>query len=335
MKKVSFYLQYLAVISVVSIFRHLPRGFFFFLGRTVSRILFLMPQMGRISMMNLAVVFPEMTKKEHKRIALKSLENLVVSLCEFFWCQGRKVPDELFDFLPETDAAAEAGHRHPLPGAIFVTPHLGNWEFAGMELALHYKFPLATIVRSPRNPWLNRLISSGRMVEGVTIVYSKGAVRGMVSALREGRSVGILIDQNTRLSQGGDFVDFFGMPVPVSMAPAHLARKANRFVAVGTMIRNGRRFRAILRPLPKEAAAYKTDRELTQAIMNITMEFIRAYPEQYLWMYRRFQNIPPSAPEEIRRRFPPYASEPRKRFFRKGTPEYEAAKERQKNSPEE
>ena len=333
MKNLSYYLQYLAVISVVSIFRHMPRAVFFPLARMVAHILFLMPQMGRISMMNLAVVFPEKTKKEHKRITLKSLENLVVSLCEFFWCQGKDVSG-LFDFLPETDAVAEAGHRHPLSGAVFVTPHIGNWEFAGMALATHYKFPLATIVRSPRNPWLNRLISSGRMVEGVKIVYSKGAVRGMVSALKEGRSVGILIDQNTRLSQGGEFVDFFGMPVPVSMAPAHLARKGNRFVAVGTMVRAGRRFRAILRQLPKESAAYESDLALTQDIMNITMDFIRTYPEQYLWMYRRFQNIPPFVPEEVKRRFPPYASEPRKRFFRKGTPEYEAAKERQGKSPE-
>ena len=239
MKKISFYLQYLAVISVVRIFHRLPRGFFFFLGRVFSRVLFLMPQMGRISMMNLAVVFPEKTESERRKIALKSLENLIVSLCEFFWCKGKNVSGTLLDFEPETDAALEAGRRHPLPGAIFVTPHIGNWEFAGMALAIYGRFPLATIVRSPRNPWLNRLISSGRMVEGVKIVYSKGAVRGMVSALREGRSVGILIDQNTRLSQGGDFVDFFGLPVPVSMAPAHLARRDNRFTAVGTVVPSG------------------------------------------------------------------------------------------------
>ena len=49
--------------------------------------------------------------------------------------------------------------------------------------------------------------------------------------------------------------------------------------------------------------------------MNLSMELIRQYPEQYLWLYRRFQNIPPDAPEELKKKYPPYASVPGAKFF--------------------
>ena len=266
--------------------------------------------------MNVRAAFPEKSEKERRRIVRKSLENLFISLCEFFWCKGKKgVVASLMDIPEQARKDAIAGYGDGRQGAIFLTPHLGNWEFAGITLGSTMGFRMATVVRSPRNPYLDKLISSGRMVENVEIIHSKGAVRAIAHALKDGKSIGILIDQNTRLRDGGAFVRFFGLPVPVSMTPAHFARKDNRFIAVGATVRIGRRFRAILRTLPRSASDYASDEELTQELMDISMELIRQYPEQYLWLYRRFQNIPPDAPEELKKKYPPYASIPGEKFF--------------------
>ena len=184
-----------------------------------------------------------------------------------------------------------------------------------MVLALHYKFDLGTVVRTPQNPYMDRIISGGRKVKGVQLIYSRGAAKAMLSRVRQGRSLGVLIDQNTRVSEGGQFVDFFGLPVPVSMVPAHLARREKLFVAVGGTFRIGKKFVSTIKQLPKKSGEYQSDEELTQDIMKITEDFVRMYPDQYLWMYRRFQNIPREADDGLKKKFPPYAKVAAGRFY--------------------
>ncbi|MBO4489828.1 MAG: hypothetical protein J5944_00535 [Lentisphaeria bacterium] len=310
------YIVYLLVLLLTAIVRRLPRSLFFFLAPGFAWAAYCLPNVGGIARMNVRVAFPEKTEKERCRIVRKSLENLFISICEFFWCKGKKgVVVSLMDFPEQTTRDVEKGRGDGRCGALFLTPHMGNWEFAGITLGSGLGFRLGTVVRSPRNPYLDRLITSGRMVENVEIIHSKGAVRTIARALKDGKSIGILIDQNTRLRDGGAFVQFFGLPVPVSMTPAHFARKDNRFIAVGAAVRVGKRFRAVLRTVSRPASEYASDEELTQELMNITMGLIREYPEQYLWLYRRFQNIPPDAPEELKKKYPAYASVPGEKFF--------------------
>ena len=58
---------------------------------------------------------------------------------------------------------------------------------------------------------------------------------------------------------------------------------------------------------------------MIQEITDITADFIRMAPEQYCWLYHRFQYIPPDTPEEVRRRYPDYAKVPGKSFFRRSS----------------
>ncbi len=315
-KNIRHYLEYLAAIVTIRAVSFCPRGLFFFLAPGVSRLLWHMPQFGSVALMNVAAAFPEKTPEEHRRIALKSIENLFLTLCEFFWTKGKKgIVRELVCTNPEADATAAAAHEHEKDGVIFVSPHHGNWEFAGMTLALVYHFKVGTVVRTPRNPYMDDLISSGRMVEGVRIIHSRGAVRGMKNALENGYTIGTLIDQNTRVRDGGVFVNFFGLPVPVSRAPARMARSKGHFVATGAVVREGRKFKVLFKTLPKPTSEYESDEEMTQDLMSIAEEFIRAYPEQYLWMYKRFQYIPRGADEALAKRFPAYATPAGETFY--------------------
>ncbi len=316
LKDARHYLEYLAAIVTIKVITCCPRGLFFFLAPGVSRLLWHVPQFGSVALMNVAAAFPEKKPEEHRRIALKSIENLFLTLCEFFWTKGKKgIVQELVVSTPEADATAAAAHAHEKEGVIFVSPHHGNWEFAGMTLALIYHFKVGTVVRTPRNPYLDKLISSGRMVEGVRIIHSRGAVLGMKHALDDGYTIGTLIDQNTRVRDGGVFVNFFGMPVPVSRAPAGMARRHGYFVATGAVVRDGRKFKTLFKTLPKPTSEYESDEEMTQDLMSIAEEFIRAYPEQYLWMYKRFQYIPRGADEALIKRFPPYAAPAGETFY--------------------
>jgi lauroyl/myristoyl acyltransferase len=69
--------------------------------------------------------------------------------------------------------------------------------------------------------------------------------------------------------------------------------------------------------LPKPYDEYADEKEVLQALLDISEKYIRQYPEQYLWLYHRFQHIPPDTPEDIRRRFPYYAKEPNAHFYSK------------------
>ncbi len=309
--------EYLPALAAFKLMGLLPYRSFGAIGRVFGSILYFLPGFGSLCRVNIHAAFPEKDAREVKAIAHRSLENLVRTLCEFFWACSH--PDEFAETVDLTNCrvCAEEGLRRMEDGtgAILVTPHLGNWEFAGRILSQLFHYRMATVVKTARNPYLDRLISSGRSAGDVRILHSKGAARNMKKALDEGYTIGILIDQNTRPRNGGVFVNLFGIPVPVSRAPAVLARSRNRFVAIGTAIRTEGKFNAILRELPKPASEYESDEALIQALTDITEEFIRMAPDQYLWLYRRFQYIPEDVSPEVRKRYPSYARVPSKRFF--------------------
>jgi len=141
--------------------------------------------------------------------------------------------------------------------------------------------------------------------------------------LNAGLSVGTLIDQNTRVRDGGTFVNFFGLPVTSSLAPAALMKycAAHHLPAViiyGSCLRDkDDRLVAHSKYLSKPFAEYESEQAVIQELMDISETFIRQSPEQYLWMYHRFQNIHPDTPEELKRRYPFYARVAPPKFFSK------------------
>lgn len=313
------FLIYIFALFLMKITGFFSYSFLVRLGKFLGNILYIFPCFGRLCYQNVHAAFPEKSKEEAKDIARKSLQSLALTCLEFLWIRSNE--DEWVKMLDLTDAdeVAKMGLAC-LPegkGAIFVTPHLGNWEISGKLLAQVYKFPMATVARTSRNPYLDKLISGGRSSSGnVEIIYAKGGAKGMKSALNKGKTLGILIDQNVKLRHGGIFVNMFGLPIPVSRAPAVLGRTQNRFFAVGASFRqeNGT-FKVYLKTLPKPAKDYESDEELIQALTDISEELIRMAPEQYLWMYKRFQYIPEGTPQEAVQRFPSYAKRPNKHFY--------------------
>lgn len=317
MKKIWQYIQYLCAAGTGAFIGHWPRSWYGPVSRGIARILCLIPQLGKVSRQNLRAAFPEKTEKEIRRIAFLSLANLVQVLCEFFWIRKHPhihLPD-IIEAEPVIDGVLRKLHPEPGRGILFFTPHFGNWEFAGQLLAVGYKFPMSTIVRSPQNPYIGRMLAEGRTVENVELIQSKGAARGIVKSLKAGRCIGLLIDQNVRIREGGAFVNFCGLPVPVTTMPAGLARKSDLDVFVGGCRHEGKGFYFSGNALPKRASEYESDEALTQAIIYEIEKLVRANPEQYLWMYKRFQYIPRDADEDLKKRYPPYATVAKPSFY--------------------
>ena len=184
---------------------------------------------------------------------------------------------------------------------------------------------MAAIAKPVKNPYFNGILNRGsrEKVPGLEIIFARGAIRTALKVLRDGRGIGTLIDQNTRVRDGGVFVDFFGLPVPSSTAPANLKSYCDlhgipAVIIYGTSVRHADgRVTAHMEYLPKPFETYENETEVLQDLMKISETYIRRYPEQYLWFYKRFQYIPPECPQNLRARYPFYAAEASPGFFRK------------------
>lgn len=249
----------------------------------------------RLGLTNLDVAFGDQkTPAEKRRILRESLRNLALVLLDLLWfsrdSEARMA--RWFVAAPNLEAALT------VPGArVGVTGHFGNWELVGRYWALRTG-KMMSVARPLKNLAVDQLIQRAREDNNQQVIPRAGALRKLAQFLRAGGTVGLLLDQNTKPAEGGIFVDFFGRPVAVSPAAGVLtilthaqilfayARPQSDGTYVGElphMIAP-----AEVAGLPRKTAAA----ELTQRITAFYEEAIRAYPECWLWSYKRWRYIP-------------------------------------------
>jgi len=316
-KKIRYLFEYLAVLPVYFFVRMLPLKGVHILATLIGGIFYYSyPKAKKLIVANLAVAFPEKNKCELKKIAKKNCSNTILMLLEFFWFINRH--DKLLDRLtmdPKIEQALKKCNSEKR-GVIWVTPHIGNWEVARIAQTSLDAIKMAVVARPLNNPFLDKIFNYGREADGSTVIPSKGAVKGMINAMKNGLLIATLIDQNTRARDGGLFIDFFGLPVCTSRAPAMFGRKFNAYLAVGGAVRKpGCKYETFLRLLPKEAKEYESDEALIGDLMKLTEEVIKEYPEQYLWLYERWCYISENCPEEKKKLYPYYSKMVTPRFY--------------------
>ncbi|HUZ72784.1 MAG TPA: lipid A biosynthesis lauroyl acyltransferase [Stellaceae bacterium] len=181
-------------------------------------------------------------------------------------------------------AQREAGRR-----TIFFSAHCGNWEIGALA-ATQAGFAVAQIYRAPNNPLIDNLIRAARGPDaGELIPKGRAAARRAIAALEEGRILAMLVDQKMN---DGIAVPFFGRDAMTAPALARLARRYGCTVVPVRIERlEGARFRLVCEPplpVPRTADAHADVLALMTAV-NATIErWIRARPEQWLWVHRRW-----------------------------------------------
>lgn len=248
---------------------------------------------------NLKVAFPEKSEEEICLIARKNVFHIVWNWVDFI--RILKHSDNIWGFME-----GEGFPKDELPSQmIFCLPHIGSWELVAQVGPR--SFPkCAAIAESFPYDKINEVLEHSRTINGLQIIQRDGAVRGTMAAVREAISVGILIDQNLSPRHGGEFVEFFGLPVPTSPMPAVLAKRYGVTLVTGACIRQpSGKFRLYHEIL--ELPDTNDKRELTQVILKANEKLIRQYPEQYNWLYRRWLYIPGDVSEELKTKYPYYA----------------------------
>lgn len=319
-KKVRQILEFIFAKVLFLIVKRLPYRALFWTSATTGHLIFKIPSVRKLTSSNVQVSFPDKNKEEVKRIACKSLCNLVQNLFEFIWFSGeaKRQAKHLTISLKTNELAKEKTKKDK--GLILVAPHIGNWELAGLMSTNIFDLPIAAVAKKLDNPYLDKLIIQKRSAEGTKLIPSNGAVRGMMRALNKGYIVATLIDQNIRARDGGTWVDFFGLPVSSSRAPAMLARRLGYEIVLSGCIRIGRKYTIVTEALPKSISAYESDQELVQDLMIATENLVYKYPEQYLWLYKRYLHIPETANKVTTDKFPFYAKKVAPHFYDEKVP---------------
>jgi len=175
-------------------------------------------------------------------------------------------------------------------GVLFATLHLGAWELSAFSHALMAE-PMHIVVRPLDNPLLDGLVTARRAASGNTVLGKKEATRAIFQALKENKAVGILVDQNVGLDEGL-FVNFFGRKACVSPTFSKLAARTGAVVIPGYAIWSPSEGKFVLR---FDEPVGITGNVLidTQRIQAALERAIRAYPEQWLWIHRRWKTRPP------------------------------------------
>lgn len=320
-KKIRHVFEYSVVIVIYHLIRLLPLKVLFILADAIGFVLFLIPPFKRLCCANLKVAFPEKADCEIRRIARSSLQNISKTAMEFFWFQGRE--DYLFKITSNKEAVQNLiKNKREDGGIMWISAHLGNWELASLNAKYLGSTPMAVIVRRQDNPYINNLITKIRKSTENSVIYEKGAIRKMFRAVKNKSTLALLIDQNTKVRDGALFVNFFGLPVPTSKAVAFFARKTKINIAFVFCLREHKSYELQLKELPKKTKDYNSDEEITQDIMKIIEETIRQYPKQYLWLYKRWQNIPKDSSPELEKKYPYYAKKASEKFYDKSAKKY-------------
>jgi KDO2-lipid IV(A) lauroyltransferase len=152
-------------------------------------------------------------------------------------------------------------------------------------------------MRALDNPYLDALIQRYRTMHGNSLVDKDNFVRGLLAAMKAGETVGILMDTNMTPPQGV-FVNFFGIPACTASGLARIALRTDAAVVPGFTVWDSvlRKYRLRFEPAVKLIRTQNEEADVlanTALFTSIIEDYVRRYPDQWLWVHRRWKTRPP------------------------------------------
>jgi KDO2-lipid IV(A) lauroyltransferase len=251
-----------------------------------------------VALENLRASFPERPESEIQRIARACYRGFATTTLEFARLPAMSPAERLEPCTvvhrDHLEAVAGAGR-----GAILLTGHFGNWEwFASLLPALGHG--VQVVVGEQRNARVGKRIDAMRRAIGVGVLSATHDLRGILQALSRGEFVAIVADQDA--GSDGIFVDFLGRPASTAVGPVRMARRFQVPILMGFAVRlEGAGFRMeFVEPfhVPEEGEEAEILRLFTQRWSGILERYVRAHPEQWFWMHRRWKTRPGGAPKQ-------------------------------------
>ena len=283
-------MEYILAYSLVTALRFLPRVAAERLATGAAKLLDrAVPRLRRIARLNLDMALPELDPAKRESIVdgtFRSIGRLLLAVARFPSLHPSNINAWIaYEGLEHYTAAKRAGR-----GVLVATAHLGNWELSAFAHAVMTE-PMNVMVRPLDNRLIDRLVEDRRTLSGNRLIFKRDGARAVLKALRNNEAVGVLIDQNTSENEGV-FVDFFGKPACAGSGFVKLAYRSQAAVVPGFALWDQEKRRYVLRFFPAiELTGNK--RADTQRIHAFLERTIRQYPDQWMWIHRRWKTRPP------------------------------------------
>jgi KDO2-lipid IV(A) lauroyltransferase len=292
------HLLYRGVVGILAGAGRLPLGVSRPLGAQVGALVMaLNARDRRRSRSHLRIAFPSLDEEAVRDLLRRNARHVGMLLAEVAWLL-RATPGEVAELCrisgtEHVERALAAG-----TGAVVITGHCGNWELLNARLGVA-GLPLTVAVRGLHDPRLDQIVTSMRSRFGAEMVpRGQEAGRRLLAALAANRVNGLLIDQDIK-DIPGVFVPFFGRPAwtPLGAASLALRRGCPVLPVFDHRLDDGRHQVELHPPLPEPPPGTPEERitALTAAATAAIERQIRAYPEQWVWMHRRWRRQPVGA----------------------------------------
>lgn len=247
---------------------------------------------------NLQIAYPASDPAWRKSVLRQVYRNLGLQLSEFC-LMSRYTRESTHAFVRYEGLEHYLAARNAGRGVLVVTGHLGLWELSSFYHSL-MGYPMSMVIRRLDNPLVDRLVNRIRCLHGNTVLHKDDFARGLLGAMRRGETVGILMDTNMTPPQGV-FVDFFGVPACTASGLARVAMRTSAAVLPGFLTwRQDERKYVLQFGAPLTLVQTGNDGQdiitNTQVCTSAIENWIRRFPEQWLWVHRRWKTRPPGEP---------------------------------------
>lgn len=280
-----------ALILGISWVPLMPRGVILALSRGIGRLGYRFSKdLRSVALANLEIAFGDSLSTEEKEALVKRcFQHFALLVLDILWFSFRYT-SRMNKWIKWDESTAP---MYEDEAQIQLTAHYGNWETLGQSYALRGQ-PIFSVAAPLKNRSADKVFIYLRQRTGQTIIPQQGAARRLLQGLKKKHKLAVLLDQNTKPKDGGIYVDFMGLPVPVSSAPAALAVKTKATICTVMAVPDDRgvytvRVYDTFQPNPD---AENPVEELTQRMTDSVVKVIREQPEFWCWMYKRWRLVP-------------------------------------------
>ena len=240
----------------------------------------------KVVLKNLEIAFPGLSKEERENLAkdvyrkyLRYFADIIRSVNISKDSLKRKVTIRGEEYLNQALQS-----NKPI---IFMTAHFGNWEVAPKVIGAFYK-PMVVLMREFDNPKIGEFFKKSRASFNIEPINKEGSIKEVIKAFKEGKALGILIDQHT-IAQNAVDVNFLNKRVKFNRAISTLAEKFDAIAVPMFSYEDENGY--ILEFLEPKTFEDCTIESFTQWQATTIEKMIKKHPSEYYWFHKRFKNI--------------------------------------------
>ena len=269
------------------------------LGLKLSRIFakglayvfyFIIPIRKDVTIKNLKMAFPDYSEKEIRKIAIGTYKSFSITLIETLYIPHISKTD-MVNSLKCSNIDLIDRKIKEKKATLILSAHFGNWEYLSASLALQLNFPLHMLIKVQRNPYVTEFMDKARTKWSNIVIPLGTTVRQIFKALYENKIVIMAADQRGNVE--GIRIKFMGIMSAVYTGPAVFALKTGADIIIAISVRQpDYSYKVEIAELPIDDLPDDNNEkveEICRRYLNFLEKLIRQYPEQWLWMHKRWK----------------------------------------------